>query len=615
MEGPSRQQSFRRKKMTKQLTGKRGDKTLHSAARAGNLEVVLELLTINGDEELKELLSEQNQSGETALYVAAEYGYVDLVKEMMKYYDIASAGIKAKNGYDAFHIAAKQGDLEHVVNHIPVLVAQTGTIHVPEILKVLMETHHDLSMTFDQSNTTALHSAAAQGHIEVVNFLLEKNSSLATITRSNGKTALHSSARNGHLEVVKALLRKEPGIALRNDKKGQMALHMAVKGQSVKVVDELIEFNADLITMFDSKGNTPLHIATRKGRAQHFQRIHYSNLECNGVKCACHKPNLMAIAEELEMLKKIQSLYKVGTRCGYPRAILQIVQALLNRKGIDKQAINRSGETTLDIAEKMGHSEIAIILQEHGVLNAKSMKSTPTTNTARELKQTVSEIKHEVHDQLKHTRQARRGVQGIAKRLNKMQAEGLNNAINSTTVVAVLIASVAFAAIFVVPGQYASDPTNLPPGFSLGEANVAPKAPFILFFIFDSLALFISLAVVVFQTSVVVVDRKAKKQMMSVINKLMWLACVLLSAAFLSLSFIVVGNERWLAIGVTVIGTVIMSTTLGTMCYWVIMHRIEASNLRSIHRSSRSSRSLSLSMSAMSDTEIPSNDYKKLYAI
>ncbi|KAL7169985.1 hypothetical protein ACSBR2_034939 [Camellia fascicularis] len=540
MEGPLRQQSFRRKKMTKQLTGKRGDKTLHSAARAGNLEVVLELLTINGDEELKELLSEQNQSGETALYVAAEYGYVDLVKEMMKYYDIASAGIKAKNGYDAFHIAAKQGDLE--------------------ILKVLMEAHHDLSMTFDQSNTTALHSAAAQGHIEAVNFLLEKNSSLATITRSNGKTALHSSARNGHLEVVKALLRKEPGIGLRNDKKGQMALHMAVKGQSVKVVDELIEFNADLITMFDSKGNTPLHIATRKGRAQ-------------------------------------------------------IVQALLNRKGIDKQAINRSGETALDIAEKMGHSEIAIILQEHGVLNAKSMKSTPTTNTARELKQTVSEIKHEVHDQLKHTRQARRGVQGIAKRLNKMQAEGLNNAINSTTVVAVLIASVAFAAIFVVPGQYASNPTNLPPGFSLGEANVAPKAPFILFFIFDSLALFISLAVVVFQTSVVVVDRKAKKQMMSVINKLMWLACVLLSAAFLSLSFIVVGNERWLAIGVTVIGTVIMSTTLGTMCYWVIMHRIEASNLRSIHRSSRSSRSLSLSMSAMSDTEIPSNDYKKLYAI
>lgn len=97
--------------MTKQLTGKRDDTPLHSLARAGNLEVALEIITNTGDDELKELLSKQNQSGETALYVAAEYGYVHFVKETVKYYDLASAGIKAKNGFDAFHIAAKQGDL------------------------------------------------------------------------------------------------------------------------------------------------------------------------------------------------------------------------------------------------------------------------------------------------------------------------------------------------------------------------------------------------------------------------------------------------------------------------------------------------------------------------
>ncbi|KAK9289559.1 hypothetical protein L1049_007715 [Liquidambar formosana] len=113
MEAPERQQSFRRKKITKQLTGKREDSPLHLAARAGNLELALEILSNIGDVELKELLSKQNQSGETALYVAAEYGFVDLVREMIKYYDIGSAGIKARNGYDAFHIAAKQGDLGH----------------------------------------------------------------------------------------------------------------------------------------------------------------------------------------------------------------------------------------------------------------------------------------------------------------------------------------------------------------------------------------------------------------------------------------------------------------------------------------------------------------------
>lgn len=518
--------------MTKQLTGKRDDTPLHSAVRARNLEVVKEILSAEG--ELKEFLSKQNQSGETALYVAAEYGHVDVLKEIIKYCDIADAEIKAKNGYDAFHIAAKQGDLE--------------------VLKVLMATLPDLAMTVDATNTTALHTAAMQGHTEIVNLLLESGSNVATIARSNCKTALHSAARNGHLAVVKALLRKEPSIATRIDKKRQTALHMAVKGQNVEVVEELIKADTSLINMVDTRGNTALHISSRKGRAQ-------------------------------------------------------IVKMLLSRPETDTKAINRSGETALDTAKKTSTPDIAAILQEHGVLSAQTIGPQPTS-TARELKQTVSDIKHEVHYQLEHTRQTRKRVHGIAKRLNKMHAEGLNNAITSTTVVAVLIATVAFAAIFTVPGQYADDPGNVPRGLSLGEANIAPKAPFLIFFLFDSIALFISLAVVVVQTSVVVIESKAKKKMMTVINKLMWLACVLVSVAFLALSFVVVGEEKWLAIGVTIIGTTIMATTLGTMCYWVIAHRIHTANKRSLRRSSLGSRSRSGSMSMMSDSEILNNNYK-----
>ncbi|PSR90022.1 Ankyrin repeat-containing protein [Actinidia chinensis var. chinensis] len=542
MEAPAGlQQSTPRKKMTKQLTGKRDDTPMHSASRAGQIGVVMEILTgADGEDELLELLVRQNQAGETALYVAAEYGYVNLVREMIKYYDLVGASIKARNGFDALHIAAKQGDLE--------------------VVKVLMEAHPELSMTVDMTNTTALHTAATQGHIEVVNFFLESESSLATIARSNGKTALHSAARNGHVQVVKALLSKHPEIARRNDKKGQTALQMAVKGQNNEVVEELIKVDPSSINMVDTKGNTALHIATRKGRAQ-------------------------------------------------------IVKLLLGNSETDTKAINRSNETAIDTAEKTGQAEVAAILREHGVQSVRALRP-QATNPARELKQTVSDIKHEVHNQLEHTRQTRKRVQGIAKRLNKMHAEGLNNAINSTTVVAVLIATVAFAAIFTVPGQYADDPQNIPPGLSLGEANIAPKASFIIFFVFDSVALFISLAVVVVQTSVVVIESKAKKQMMAVINKLMWLACALISVAFLALSFVVVGEkEKWLAIGVTIIGSTIMATTLGTMCYWVVVHRIEASNLRSIRKNSHNSRSRSWSMSAVSDSEVLNTEYKKMYAI
>ncbi|KAL8251774.1 hypothetical protein R6Q59_035467 [Mikania micrantha] len=542
MESPASRKNLHQSLSRNKTMEKKDDTSLHIAVRQGDLDAAFEIMYNYDEQKLIELLLIKNQSGETPLYVAAEYDCVDLVKEMIKYYDSEAASFKAKNGFDAFHIAAKQGNIE--------------------VLKVLMEMHSELSLTFDQSNTTPLHTAAEQGHIDVVNYLLEKNSSMASIARSNLKTALHSCARKGHLEVVKALSQKAPGIVGRADKKGQTALHMAVKGPNVEVVNALIEADNGLINMVDKKDNTALHITTRKGRTQ-------------------------------------------------------IVKALLNHNGIiNKQVINKYGETALDTAEKFGRSEIALILQEHGVPKAKSIKNTqpPLTPTTHELKQTVSDIKHGVHNQLEHALKTQKRVKGIGKRINKMQLEGLNNAINSTTVVAVLIATVTFAAIFQLPGQYVDDPKDIPNGFSLGEGNIASNPGFIVFLIFDSLALFISLAVVVVQTSIVVVEKRAKKQVMAVINKLMWLACVFVSVAFLALSFIVVGNEKWLAVGVTVIGSVTLASTLGTMCYWVIMHRIEASNIKS-RRLERSSKSLSgsVSLSPISDSE--NEDFQKLYAI
>lgn len=97
--------------MKKQLTGIRDDTPLQSAIRAGNLELALEIISEAGEAELKELLSKQNHAGETALYVAAENGHVDLVKELIKYHDVGMASFKARNGFDAFHIAAKNGYL------------------------------------------------------------------------------------------------------------------------------------------------------------------------------------------------------------------------------------------------------------------------------------------------------------------------------------------------------------------------------------------------------------------------------------------------------------------------------------------------------------------------
>ncbi|RWR83926.1 Ankyrin repeat [Cinnamomum micranthum f. kanehirae] len=527
-----KQQSFCEKK-AKESAGRRGDSALHQAARTGNLDQVKEVLQGCDDSGRKEVLSLQNQDGETAMYAAAENGHAPVVSELVKLSDFQTAAVKARNGYDSFHIAAKHG-------------------HV-EVLKELLHSFPDLAMTTDSSNSTALHTAANKGHTEVVNLLLETDASLVKIAKSNGKTALHSAARMGHFEVVKSLLNKEPSIGLRTDKKGQTALHMAVKGQNINIVLELLNPEPSVINIEDNKGNTALHIATRKARTQ-------------------------------------------------------IVKTLLSVQGININAINRAGQTALDIAEKTTNGNLAPILREAGAVTAREHGSPPSA--AKQLKQTVSDIKHDVRSQLQQTCQTRVRVRKIAKRLRKLHIEGLNNAINSATVVAVLIATVAFAAIFQLPGGFAEDQT----GFTPGQAQIANYAAFITFLIFDSIALFISLAVVVVQTSVVVIEQKAKKKLMFVINKLMWMACLFISVAFIALSYVVVGDHQWLAIYASVIGGLIMLPTIGSMCYCVILHRLHESNKRNIRRAN-DSLSYSYPASIVSESELINNEHNRIYAL
>jgi hypothetical protein len=263
------------------------------------------------------------------------------------------------------------------------------------------------------------------------------------------------------------------------------------------------------------------------------------------------------------------------------------VQTLLSVEGIDVNAVNRSGETAFAIAEKMDSVELVNILKEAGGEAAKQQVHPP--NSAKQLKETVSDIRHDVQSQFKQTRQTKMQVNQIKKRLEKLHIGGLNNAINSNTVVAVLIATVAFAAIFTVPGNFVEELSQAPPGMSLGQAYVASNPAFIVFLVFDALALFISLAVVVVQTSLIVVERRAKKRMVFVMNKLMWLACLFISVAFIALTYVVVGRDDWWLAWCTMgIGTAIMLTTLGSMCYCIVAHRLEEKNTRKIRRASAS---------------------------
>ncbi|MCD7464039.1 Ankyrin repeat-containing protein itn1 [Datura stramonium] len=100
---------------------------------------------------------------------------------------------------------------------------------------------------------------------------------------------------------------------------------------------------------------------------------------------------------------------------------------------------------------------------------------------------------------------------------------------------------------------------------------VASNTPHLRSSIQNALALFTSLAVVVVQITVVRGETKSEKRVTGVINKLMWLAAVFTTLAFVSASYVVIGRRNiWAAIFVTVVAGIIMAGVLGAMTYYVV---------------------------------------------
>ncbi|XP_073104726.1 ankyrin repeat-containing protein ITN1-like [Elaeis guineensis] len=529
-----------KKKYVKQVTGRHNDTELHLAAQRGDVAALRQILSeidaqMTGtavgaefDAEVAEIRSavvnDINEVDETALFIAAEKGFLDVVVELLKYTDRESLLRKNRSGYDAFHIAVREGHRA--------------------IVQVLLDHDPTLCRTFGPSNATPLISAATRGHTEIVNLLLAQNTTLIELTKNNGKNALHFAARQGHVEIVKALLEKDPQLARRTDKKGQTALHMAVKGTSTAVVKALVDADPAIVMLPDRAGNTALHVATRKKRAE-------------------------------------------------------IVDVLLLLPDTHVNALTRDHKTAFDIAESLPLSEesaeIKECLSRYGAVRANDL------NQPRdELRKTVTEIKKDVHTQLEQTRKTNKNVHGIAKGLRKLHRAGINNATNSVTVVAVLFATVAFSAIFTVPGGNKDD----------GVAVAGHYASFRIFFIFNALSLFTSLAVVVVQITLVRGETKTERRVVEVINKLMWLASVCTTVAFIASSYIVVGRHfQWAAILVTLIGGVIMAGVLGTMTYYVV----KSKRTRTIRKKAKSLRSGSNSWHHNSD--FSESEVDKIYAI
>lgn len=268
---------------------------------------------------------------------------------------------------------------------------------------------------------------------------------------------------------------------------------------------------------------------------------------------------------------------------------MQIVNELLLLPDANVNALTRDRKTSLDIAEGLPPSEEILEIRDCLIRNG-AVKANDLNQPKDELRKTVTQIRKDVHIQLEQARKTNKNVDGIAKELRKLHREGINNATNSVTVVASLFATVAFAAIFTVPGG----------DFDSGMAVMVQTTSFKIFFISNAFALFTSLAVVLVQITVVRGELKTERRVVEVINKLMWLASVCTTVAFISSSYIVIGRRnKWAAVLVTCIGGFIMAGVLGAMTYYVV----KSNHLRRVRKKDKLSKRHSWHRSD-SDSEI-----------
>ena len=244
----------------------------------GGIAIAMRCVVSTGNVELLKFVLNENYNKEyiihndkTALMFAAQKGYLDCVKELIK----AKANVNTKNkaGETAIWFAIGQPNtLKEIINaKADVNVKVINNLWTPlmynaqnghtECVKALIAGKADLNLQ-DKDDWSALMSAARNGHTECVKALIAGKADL-NLQEKDGWSALRLAARYGHTECVKALIAGKADLNLQ-DKDDWSALMGAARNGHTECVKALIAGKADL-NLQDKDGWSALMCAAFAG--------------------------------------------------------------------------------------------------------------------------------------------------------------------------------------------------------------------------------------------------------------------------------------------------------------------------------------------------------------
>jgi ankyrin repeat protein len=341
-----------------------GGTALHWAALKGHQAIVALLIAEGAD------LKAVNNDGETALQVAERAGKPEIVALLRP----AAGPFTASGGIFG---AVKSGDaalVKKLVAENPKLVGLKDT----------------------GFGATPLHWAALKGHDAVVEALLAaganasapnregetplevaeraKKASTVAILRRGGGTGgttslegIFAAARDGDVQRVNALITKDPAAVNTKDARfGATPLHWAALKGHEAVVDLLLANGANPKAV-NKDGETPVQVAKRAGQAAVLPYFAPGGGSATaGLVEAVKAGDLSRVQKLLQdnprLINQKDASYS-ATPLHYAalKGNVEMVKLLVAR-GADPKAVNRDGETPLQVARRGGKTNVVAVL-------------------------------------------------------------------------------------------------------------------------------------------------------------------------------------------------------------------------------------------------------------
>ncbi|KAA8525052.1 hypothetical protein F0562_011454 [Nyssa sinensis] len=267
----------------------KGDTALHIAARAG--DPLLMNLLLSSD--VKEgVLGEKNEEGNTALHEALRCRWEELALMLIDRnknmsYSVNNEGksllcLAAEAGYVGIVKLLMENPIGNYIvdgrlkNKSPVHAAILGGNI--DVLKILWEKDQSSFQLRCDEGGNPLHCAADIGFVEGVNFLLNKFCSSAYQKDKHGLFPIHIASSKGHIDIIQEMLMHCPDSRELLTLQDRNIIHVAAKTGKVKAISYMLKMPEldKLLNERDKDGNTPLHIATIYGKP----RI-VTNLTCD----------------------------------------------------------------------------------------------------------------------------------------------------------------------------------------------------------------------------------------------------------------------------------------------------------------------------------------------